>query len=97
MSFFLCGILVLGGLWLVGEALKNPAVLLCLMFLFVYPVFNYFSHLCFEPLYKFIGDDFLCEVIIVSTILLTLSLVLYISISVYDFYEKFLKKEVKNV
>ena len=97
MSFFLCGILVLGGLWLVGEALKNPAVLLCLMFLFVYPVFNYFSHLYFESLYKFIGDDFLCEVIIVSTILLTLSLVLYIGVCLHDFYEKFLKKEVKNV
>lgn len=97
MSFFLCGILVLGGLWVIGEALKNPAVLLCLMFLFVYPVFNYFSHLCFEPLYKFIGDDFLCEVIIVSTILFALSLVLYISVCAYDFYENFLKKEVKNV
>ena len=97
MSFFLCGIFVLGGLWLVGEALKNPAVLLCLMFLFVYPVFNYFSHLYFEPLYKFIGDDFLCELIIVSTILLTLSLILYIGVCLHDFYEKFLKKEVKNV
>ena len=96
MSFFLCGILVLGGLWLVGEALKNPAVLLCLMFLFVYPVFNYFSHLYFEPLYKFIGDEFLCEVIIVSTILLTLSLLIYICVCVYDFYEKNQKKEVKN-
>lgn len=97
MSFFLCGIFVLGGLWLVGEALKNPTVLLCLMFLFVYPVFNYFSHLCFEPLYKFIGDDFFCEVIIVSTILFTLSLLIYICVCAYDFYEKFLKKEVKNV
>ena len=97
MSFFLCGIFVLGGLWLVGEALKNPAVLLCLMFLFVYPVFHYFSHLFFEPLYKFIGDDFLCEVIIVSTILLTLSLLIFISVYTHDFYENFLKKEAKNV
>lgn len=97
MSFFLCGILVLGGLWVIGEALKNPTILLCLIFLFVYPAFNYFSHLCFEPLYKFIGDEFLCEIIIVSTILLTLSLLIYISVCLYDFYEKFLKKEVKNV
>ena len=97
MSFFFCGILVLGGLWVLGEALKNPAILLCLIFLFVYPVFHYFSHLFFEPLYKFIGDDFLCEIIIVSVIFLTLALALYVFVCAYDFYDKFLKKEVKNV
>ena len=87
MSFFLCGIFVLSGLWVLGEALKNPTLFLCLLFLLVYPVFHYFSHLYFEALYKFIGDDFLCEIIIVSSIFLALSLAIYIIVCAYDFYQ----------